>query len=545
VKFARQPWFLVAAVCFSQQSSYRVEPKYERSLSIEPILDRIDARKDTWVGEQDYESIHEELEAAGQRFRKGEPAFPALDTLRARFRSISVVQLKVVSSGRAAASEQEAAIGLRVEIAGAAAGGSPLSLQGHWDTRWRRAGGGWTLASIAPATLHEVRAGSIRFADISEAAFGANPSYRNQLSKSVDHWRGLLDEATGIDIYGHNGIAVGDYDGDGHEDLYIAQPSGLPNRLYRNNGDSTFTDITFASGTAPLAVLDDTRAVLFADIDNDRDEDLIVITASQPLLFRNLGAGRFSSDRTSGLSIPESEAGSLTSAAIADYDNDGWLDVYVCSYDFWRPGRAYNTPAPYYDATNGPPNFLFRNLGRGKFADVTRAAGLSQNNNRYSFAAAWGDYNNDGRPDLYVANDFGRNNLYLNQANGTFTDIAAKAGVDDLGAGMSAAWGDYDNDGRLDLYTGNMWSSAGQRVTVNRQFLAQASGWTLAAFQRQAKGNSLYRNLGDGRLAEQAQAGVEMGRWAWSSDFADLDNDGNLDLYIQNGYVTGPDQRDL
>ncbi|MEZ5352638.1 MAG: VCBS repeat-containing protein [Bryobacteraceae bacterium] len=536
---------LLAVAAFSQQASYRVEPKFEKSLPIEEVLAKIDARKDTWIGEQDYESIHEELEAAAQRFKKGEPAFPALDALAARFRAIAVVQLKVVSSARASASDPDAAIGIRVEVAGAASDGSPLSLQGHWDTRWQRTGDHWSLASIAPAQLREVHAGAIRFTDISTAAFGANASYARQLSKSVDHWRGLLDESTGVDIYGHNGLAVGDYDGDGLEDLYIAQPSGLPNRLYRNNGDSTFTDVTYTPGAAPLAILDDTRAILFADFDNDGDQDLFAVTASQPLLFRNDGGGRFAVDRQSGLTIPAAEAGSLTSAAIADYDNDGWLDVYVCSYDFWRPGRTYNSPTPYYDATNGPPNFLFRNTGRGKFVNATRAAGLSQNNNRYSFAAAWGDFNADGRPDLYVANDFGRNNLYLNRPDGTFTDVAAEAGVGDLGAGMSAAWGDYDNDGRLDLYTGNMWSSAGQRVTGNRQFSALATGETLAAFQRQAKGNSLFRNAGNGRFEEQTQAGVEMGRWAWASDFADLDNDGNLDLYIQNGYITGPDLRDL
>ena len=534
--------FPLAAVCLAQQSGYRVDPRFEKTLPIEQLLSRVDARNDTWVGEQDYETIHEALEKYAKQLKRGESSFERLDKLAARFRSLAVVELKVVSSGRASSSDSGAAIRIRVELAGQAKDGGRLSLQGHWDTSWHKDGAGWTLASIAPATLKEVRGGTIAFTDISAAAFGANQSYTRQLAQSTDHWRGLLDEATGIDIYGHNGLAAGDYDGDGWEDLYICQPSGLPNRLYRNNGDGTFTDATAMAG---LAVLDDTRSALFADLDNDGDQDLILITASQPLLFRNDGKGRFTLDRQSGLNIPGSEAGSLTSAALADYDNDGWLDLYVCSYDFWRPGKTYNAPTPYYDATNGPPNFLFRNIGRGKFTNATRASGLSQNNNRFSFAAAWGDFNNDGKPDLYVANDFGRNNLYANQGNGTFKDIAAQAGVDDLGAGMSAAWGDFNNDGRLDLYTGNMWSSAGQRVTNNAQFASVAAGDVRGAFQRQAKGNSLFQNLGNGRFEEKIQSGVEMGRWAWSSDFADLDNDGNLDLYIQNGYITGPDLRDL
>ncbi|MCP5112672.1 MAG: VCBS repeat-containing protein, partial [bacterium] len=204
-------------------------------------------------------------------------------------------------------------------------------------------------------------------------------------------------------------------------------------------------------------------------------------------------------------------------------------------------------PTPYYDATNGPPNALYRNRGDGAFEEVTRAAGLMENNNRYSFAAAWSDYDNDGDQDLYVANDFGRNNLYRNNGDGTFRDVAAEAGVDDMAAGMSAAWGDYDNDGDLDLYVGNMWSSAGQRVTHNRRFSElSASDEVRRSFQRHARGNSLYRNNGDGTFTDATlEAGVEMGRWAWSSDFVDLNNDGWQDICIQNGYITGPDVHDL
>jgi hypothetical protein len=536
-------WLLFAAGCFGQAPEYRVDPRFEKKLSIEELFSRVDARNDVWIGERDYEAIHEQLDKTASRVKKGEATFGRLDELAPRFRTISVVQLKIVASGRAKENDSRASIRLRLEIDGEAKDGKPLSLQGHWDTVWQKSDNGWKLESIAPARLGEIRRGAISFTDGSQAAFGRNFSYVQQLAHGVDHWRGLLDEATGIDVYGHNGLAVGDYDGDGLEDLYICQPSGLPNRLYRNNGDGSFTDQTALAG---LAVLDDTRSALFADLDNDRDQDLILITAAQPLLFRNDGQGRFAFDRDSGLSISRAEAASLTSAAIADYDNDGLLDLYICSYDFWRPGKTYNAPTPYYDATNGPPNFLFRNKGEGKFENVTRQTGLKQNNDRYSFAAAWGDYNNDGWQDLYVANDFGRNNLYLNRGDGTFTDVAERAGVEDLGAGMSAAWGDFNGDGQLDLYVGNMWSSAGQRVTGNTQFAAVAKDARIrGAFQRQAKGNSLFLNLGDGAFREMTEAGVEMGRWAWSSDFADLDNDGNLDLYVQNGYITGSDLRDL
>jgi hypothetical protein len=116
-----------------------------------------------------------------------------------------------------------------------------------------------------------------------------------------------------------------------------------------------------------------------------------------------------------------------------------------------------------------------------------------------------------------------------------------------MAAGMSVGWGDYDADGYLDLYVGNMWSSAGQRITHNPQFETVTADASLRqSFQRHARGNSLFRNKGDGTFRDVTLvAGVEMGRWAWGSDFADLDNDGNLDLFIQNGFITGPDTDDL
>jgi len=350
-----------------------------------------------------------------------------------------------------------------------------------------------------------------------------------------------LDEATGIDVYGHNGIAVGDYNGDGLEDLYVCQPAGLPNRLYRNNGDGSFDDVTAAAG---VDVLDGSTMALFADLDNDGDQDLLVVAGAAVLLFGNDGKGKFVRREGTGL---QSSGATLTSAALADYDRDGDLDLYLCAYDFWRAGTQYDAPAPYYDATNGPPNFLYRNRGDGTFEDVTQASGMGQNNNRFSFAASWADYDRDGWPDLYVANDFGRNNLYRNNGDGTFADVAAKAGVEDLGAGMSASWGDYDGDGWLDLYVSNMWSSAGQRLTFNPAFAEVAvDARVREAFQRQARGNSLFRNQGDGTFRDVSlEAGVEFGRWAWGSGFWDYDNDGRLDLFVTNGYVTGVDTHDL
>ncbi|HTA59995.1 MAG TPA: VCBS repeat-containing protein, partial [Candidatus Baltobacteraceae bacterium] len=128
------------------------------------------------------------------------------------------------------------------------------------------------------------------FEDIATKVFASCPSFGAQFVPGVDTWRTVMDGASGIDIYGHNGVAVGDMDGDGFDDLYVCQPAGLPNRLYRNHGDGTFEDITDASG---VGILDNTACALFADIDNDGRQDLIVVRASGPLLFLNAGGGKF------------------------------------------------------------------------------------------------------------------------------------------------------------------------------------------------------------------------------------------------------------
>ena len=200
---------------------------------------------------------------------------------------------------------------------------------------------------------------------------------------------------------------------------------------------------------------------------------------------------------------------------------------------------------PYHDANNGKPNILLENRGDWIFVDATVERGLDQNNRRFSFAASFEDYDLDGDPDLYVANDFGRKNLYRNDG-GRFTDVAAQAGVEDLSAGMGVAWGDYDGDGRFDLYASNMYSSAGNRIAFQTDKVQGVPQRAIAVLQRFAKGNSLFENLGDGRFREVGDiCGVEMGRWAWSSLFADINNDGWEDLYVVNGYVTNDNPDDL
>jgi len=533
---------LSVAVASAQEAEYAVEANLG-ARPIDRVLARVDAGQDEWIGEQDYEAINARLREIAKRIVAGKGEFPALAHELERFETVELAELKIVSSNRADASDRRAEIRVRVELGGRTADGRLLSLLGPMQMTWEPAESDWRLASAAVGTLRTVEADRRYFTEITDAVFGDVPSFEHQLAKDLDHWRGTLDAALGVSVYGHQGLSLGDADGDGLDDLYVAEPGGLPNRFYLNDGAGGFVDASRASG---LDVLDDTSMSLFADLDNDGDQDVVLIGA-EPSLFRNDGQGRFAYDPDSGLQPPTERAALFTGASLADYDLDGDLDLYVCSYDFWTSGAAYDAPTPYYDAVNGPANLLFRNRGDGTFEEATAAAGLDQNNNRFSFAASWADYDDDGDPDLYVANDFGRNNLYRNEGDGTFRDVAAEAGVEDLGAGMSAAWGDADGDGRLDLHVSNMWSSAGQRLTFNPQFAAVAESPELRAqYQRQARGNSLFRNLGDGRFEDVTEtAATAMGRWAWSSDFVDLDSDGRLDLFVQNGYITGDRLDDL
>jgi tetratricopeptide (TPR) repeat protein len=380
------------------------------------------------------------------------------------------------------------------------------------------------------------------FEDIAERVFASCSSFCAQFVPGVDTWRTVMDGASGIDIYGHNGVAVGDIDGDEFDDLYVCQPAGLPNRLYRNRGDGTFEDVTESSG---VGILDNTSCALFADIDNDGRQDLIVVRAGGPLLFLNVGGGKFR-PRPDAFHFATPPQGTFTGAAIADYDRDGWLDIYFCLYTYYQGTDQYRYPMPYYAAENGPPNFLMRNGRDGNFHDVTRETRLDKNNTRFSFCCGWADYDGDGRPDLYVVNDFGRKNLYRNNGDGTFTDVAKEAGVEDVGAGMSVSWLDFDRDGRQDLYVGDMWTAAGLRVSMLEEFQKNAGEEVRGMYRRHAMGNCLYRNRGGGKFEDVGMSSQTlMGRWAWSSDTWDFNHDGLPDLYIANGMISGPQQEDL
>jgi tetratricopeptide (TPR) repeat protein len=430
---------------------------------------------------------------------------------------------------------------VRYDLVGSGAGGRGQRL-GRWRLQWRRgSGGAWQVHEWVALDHTRSRALAPIFTEVTPAALGANPSFARQLATGLDDWLATLDSVFALDTMGHHGVSAGDADGDGLDDLYLAQPSGLPNRLFRNKGDGTFEDVTEGAG---LSVLDDTSQSLFADVDNDGDQDLVLVARTGPLLFANDGKGRFR-PVDGAFRVKGTLQGSPIAMAMADYDRDGFLDLYLCTYSYFIGAGEdkAGSPNPYHDAQNGPPDVLFRNDGRGRFVDVTEEVGLKENNDRFSFAAAWADYDEDGWPDLFVANDFGRKNLFHNEGlkygKVRFKDVAGAAGAEDHGAGMSAAWLDYDHDGHLDIYAGNMWTAAGQRVTAAPGFMPEAPAEVRDLYRRHARGNTLLRNRGDGRFEDVTiPARAEMGRWAWSSDALDFDLDGWEDLFVVNGMFT-------
>jgi Tfp pilus assembly protein PilF/peroxiredoxin len=412
---------------------------------------------------------------------------------------------------------------------------------GLWQMRWQKRPSGWQV--VAWTALRDTRSSASVpiFTEVTTAAFGAIDSFRRQLSVTLDDWGKTLDSALARDSNGHHAVAVADVDGDGLEDVYVCQPHGFPNRLYRAHGDGTFEDITERSG---LGILEDTQHALFADVDNDGDQDLLLLPSSGPILFRNDGIGHFTRD-PGGFRFAHPLQGAAMGLAIGDYDRDGFLDLYLCvySYTYGAGDKKAGTPTPYHDALNGPPNIFFRNDGHGRFVDVTDEVGLNAGNDRFSFSAAWGDYDGDGWPDLVVTNDFGRKNLYhnlgLRDGRVRFEDVSAKAGIEDYAAGMSVFWFDFDGDGRQDIYGGQMWSDAGLRLTGSPDFMPEAPDSVRALYHHHARGNSLFRNRGDGTFEDVSVAArAEMGRWTWSSGAVDFDSDGWEDIFCVNGMVT-------
>lgn len=328
-----------------------------------------------------------------------------------------------------------------------------------------------------------------------------------------------------------HGAAAGDFNRDGWLDLIV---TGLTrNYLYLNDGHGKFRE---ASAEAGIKLFESGAGPLALDYDNDGDTDIFMANVGPQLLFENrlVPDGKLIFNDISLQAGVAADAFGF-SAVTADVNGDGWLDIYVASYN--RYGQV--VPDSWFRATNGTPNLLFINQGNGTFREEARNWGVDDK--RWSYAAAFADINGDQKPDLFVANDFGEKAMFVNRGD-HFVDEAAARGLLDPGNGMGVMFGDYNNDGRLDIHATNMSSTAGNRI-VSRLFPNQGAQQNV--YKKLASGNNLFENLGDGKFKDVTAAiGGLSGMWAWGGGFIDIDCDGWEDLFTPNGFISGKSMAD-
>ncbi len=320
-------------------------------------------------------------------------------------------------------------------------------------------------------------------------------------------------------------VAVADFDRDGWLDFYVTDSGeGGLNRLYRNLTDGTFEDVAESFGIAALNVPGTGVCMgsLWADYDNDGFEDLLVYKWGKSELFHN-DAGKGFTRVTDSAGFPDWM--NVGCATWFDYDRDGFVDLFLGGYwaddlDLWNLKSTKMMPESFEYARNGGRNYLFRNKGDGTFEDVTEATGI--NSTRWALCASAADLRGTGYPDLFVANDYGVSELFANQGGKSFREIGRAAGVGaSPKSGMNVAFGDIFNQGRFSVYVTNI-SEEGVLIQGNNLWVPREG----------TSGDDLkYDNMA-------RSMGVELGGWSFGAQFGDLNNDGNQDLILTNGYVS-------
>jgi hypothetical protein len=316
-------------------------------------------------------------------------------------------------------------------------------------------------------------------------------------------------------------VAVGDYNGDGFEDVFAtdSQDNGK-NLLYRNNGDFTFTEVGEAAGVANGNDATNASAdALWFDYNNDRRLDLLVVRFGRSQLFENLGDGSFK-EVSAQAGLNQQYLNSIVAIAL-DYDRDGDVDVLLGNYfqpvNLFDPSTPHFFPESFETASNGGGVTLFRNNGDETFTEVTDQSGLRFSG--WSLDLGHADVDQDGDDDLYVAVDFGTDRFFVNNGDGTFTDATEKAIGIDTKKGMNADWGDFNNDGLFDVYVTN----------ITDEYMRE--------------GNFLWKNNGDLTFTDVArETGTHDTGWGWAGKFFDYDNDGWQDLYVVNGWVSAGEE---
>ncbi len=360
------------------------------------------------------------------------------------------------------------------------------------------------------------------FVDVTAAAGIVHEHHKPQLDAKLDNinaWVASVGAAA----------CAGDFDNDGWIDLYVVDSrKGTPNHLYRNRGDGTFTDVAGPAGVSDLNGDHGTSMdCVWGDYDNDGLSDLYVVRWGNDVLLRNNGDGTFSDvtdmhfhrrDGSPGIDWANGNA-----AIFFDYDRDGRLDIYVGNYfdeiDLWHLDSTRIMHEDFERARNGGNNYLYRQEADGTFVEVAASLGLDDPG--WTLAVGSADVNNDGWPDLYCADDFGPDQLFYNNGDGTFANVSNDAIGFDTKKGMNIDFGDFNNDGWLDGYVANI---------------------TTAEYLQE--GNMLWHNNGpnaDGLVTFtdiSTETGTYNGGWGWGAKFFDYDNDADLDLLAVNGFIS-------